>query len=203
VTSQGIVRGIARETGVRLRPSFDADVLAAAQRGEAWACRAFVREHQDAVFALAWRILGRAGRGGQAEDVAQEAFVRALRSLPRFDPAGVAKLSTWVLTIATRTIIDELRRRSTRHESLDAVAGELVDPARPDIDIEHQRLGRAIADAVDGLGPEVRAAFVLRAYHDLSYPEIAAALGVDIGTVKSRLFRARQALQARLHGGGW
>jgi RNA polymerase sigma-70 factor (ECF subfamily) len=188
---------------VRLSPSFDADVLAAAQRGEPWACRAFVREHQDSVFALAWRILGRAGRSGQAEDVAQEAFARALRSLPRFDPSGVAKLSTWVLTIATRTIIDELRRRSTRHEPLDAVAGDLVDPSRPDVDVEQRRLGRAIADAVDGLGHEVRAAFVLRAYHDLSYHEIAAALGVDIGTVKSRLFRARQALQARLHGGGW
>jgi len=197
------VRGFARETGVRLSPSFDADVLAAAQRGEPWACRAFVRAHQDAVFALAWRILGRAGRGGQAEDVAQEAFARALRSLPRFDPTGVAKLSTWVLTIATRTVIDELRRRPTRHEPLDAVAGELVDPARPDVDAEQRRLARAIADAVDELGPEVRAAFVLRAYHDLSYPEIAAALGIDIGTVKSRLFRARQALQARLNGGGW
>ncbi len=197
------MRGIARETGVRLVPTFDPDVLAAAQRGDAWACRAFVREHQQAVFALAWRMLGSAGRRGQAEDVAQEALTRALRSLPRFDPSGAAKLSTWVLTIATRTVIDELRRRRSDHEPLDDVASELVDPAQPDLDFEQRRLGRAIAEAVDALGPEVRAAFVLRAYHDLSYPEIAAALGVDIGTVKSRLFRARQALQARLHGGGW
>jgi RNA polymerase sigma-70 factor (ECF subfamily) len=186
-----------------LEPSFDADVLAAAQRGDPWACRAFVRKHQEIVFALVWRMLGRAGRRGQAEDVAQEALTRALRALPRFAPEGRAKLSTWVLTIATRTVIDELRRRRADHERLEDFELELVDPARPDTSVEQERLGRAIADAVESLGPEVRAAFVLRAYHELSYPEIAAALGVDIGTVKSRLFRARQALQARLHGGGW
>jgi len=186
---------------VRLEPSFDGDVLAAAQRGDAWACRRFVLEHQQAVFALVWRMLGPAGRRGQAEDVTQDALVRALRALPRFDPLGRAKLSTWVLTIATRTAIDELRRRQADHAPLEDI--ELVDAERPDTTVEQARLGRAIADAVGELGPEVRAAFVLRAYHDLSYPEIANALGVDIGTVKSRLFRARQALQARLHGGGW
>jgi RNA polymerase sigma-70 factor, ECF subfamily len=180
-----------------LRPDdVDVETIAAAQRGDRVACRRLVLRHQRAVHSLLWRMLGSAARRSIVEELTQEAFMRAFRSLPRFDPHGPAKLSTWLLTIATRTAIDELRRPRAPLTELAVVADDEL--ARPDATAERRSLGRAIARAVDGLGPELRATFILRGYHDLSYPEIADALGVDIGTVKSRLYRARQALQGAL-----
>ena len=76
--------------------------------------------------------------------------------------------------------------------------GELSLGQRPDERSERASTGRAIARAVGTLSPEVRAAFVLRAYHELSYLEIARELEIEVGTVKSRLWRAKAALQAHL-----
>ena len=166
-----------------------------AQRGDAAACRELVATHQRAVHSLLWRMLGTQARRPLVEDLTQEAFFRAFRSLPRFDVDGPAKLSTWLLSIATRTAIDELRRPRLQVATLSVVPD---DAARPDAAAERRSLGRAIARAVDGLAPVLRATFILRAYHDLTYPEIADALEVDVGTVKSRLHRARGALRAEL-----
>jgi RNA polymerase sigma-70 factor, ECF subfamily len=174
------------------------DTIVAAQRGDPSACRAIVASHQRSVHALVWRMLGVRGRPDLVEDLVQEAFLRIFRALPRFAPSGRAKFSTWLLTIVTRTAIDELRRpfivRGPQPESL---ASPTETPAEAS---ERASTGRAIARAVEGLGPEIRATFVLRAYHDLSHAEIAEALRVDVGTVKSRLWRARQALQRELEG---
>lgn len=180
-------------------PSLDAATLAAARRGDAWAQRSFVVAFQRSVFQLVARLLGRAGRSGWAEDVAQDALVRSLRALPGFDPHGAAKLSTWVLTIATRAAIDHLRRTGPEIAPLDEARDEVAQTRdSPEIDLDRRAVGAAIATALDTLAPEIRAAFVLRAYHELSYPEIAQALAIDLGTVKSRLWRARAALQIRL-----
>ena len=179
-------------------PEPDGATLAAAARGDAAACRAVVERYQRSVYALAWRMLASSGRRSLAEDLTQEAFLRVFRSLPRFDPAGPARLSTWILKIATRTVIDELRRVRPLFTPLDGYGSEAPRADRPDVHAEHASLGRAIARAADLLSPEVRATFVLRAYHDLSYPEIADTLEVDVGTVKSRLWRARRALQQQL-----
>src|SRR5215470_592892 len=86
--------------------------LARAQRGEAAAWRALVEHYQRAVFALLSRMLAPSGRAALVEDLAQETFLRAFRALPAFDRGGRARLSTWILTIATRLGIDELRRRA-------------------------------------------------------------------------------------------
>lgn len=174
----------------------DAATLLAAQGGDATACRRLFVAHQRAVHNLVWRMLGSHARRPVVEELVQEAFMRAFRSLPRFEHDGRAKFSTWLLSIATRTAIDELRRpRAPMHELVVIVDDER---RRPDAAAERASLGRAIARAVDRLGPELRATFILRGYHDLSYPEIADALGVDVGTVKSRLHRARRALQEAL-----
>lgn len=178
-------------------PSLDAATLAAARRGESWAQRSFVVAFQTPVFQLVARVLGRAGRSGWTEDVSQDALVRALRSLPGFSEHGPAKLSTWVLTIATRAAIDHLRRVGPETTELDP--DDTVHRVEsPEIDLDRRAVGEAIARALETLAPEIRAAFVLRAYHELSYPEIAEALAIDLGTVKSRLWRARAALQIRL-----
>lgn len=176
------------------------DALAAAQRGDRWARRALVQTYQGRVHALTWRLLAGAGRRHeQAEDLVQDAFLRVFRALPRFSPVGPARLSTWILSIATRAVVDELRRRRPVEAPLSVVEDELAGGERPDVHSEQRSVGRAIESAVASLSPEVRAAFVLRAYHDLAYAEIAEALEVGVGTVKSRLWRARAALQEHLH----
>lgn len=174
----------------------DTTTLAAVRRGEPWAQRAFVLHHQALVHRLCWRMLDPAGRTSIAEDVAQDAMVRIVRALPGFDERGPAKLTTWVLRIATRAAIDELRRRPPPVAVLD----DLVLPSddRADLVAERRAIATAIARAIESLSPEFRAAFVLRAYHDLDYAEIAAMLDVDVGTIKSRLSRARAALRERL-----
>src|SRR5215468_7792645 len=180
--------------GARASEPFDELTLRRAQRGDEAAWRALIEKHQAAVHAVIWRLL--AGRQlHRVEDLVQETFVRVLRALPGFDPAGPATLSTWILTIATRLALNELRR--PEHAALtDEPPGARSD--RADAGAERRRLAAAIQAAVATLPDHQRAVFVLREYHDLDYDEIAAVLDVDLGTVKSRLSRARCALRARL-----
>jgi RNA polymerase sigma-70 factor (ECF subfamily) len=185
--------GLALMTEEPRRRELDELTLKRAQRGEPEALKAFVVAHQRAVFGLLSRMLGRAHR---VEDLAQETFLRAIKALPHFrsqQAGGTARLSTWVLTIATRLALDELRAR--KHEPLPAV---LPDPRRTDESIERKAIARRIEEALDELGPQFRAAFVLRELHELDYEEIAEALACDVGTVKSRLARARERLRGLL-----
>ena len=93
--------------------SFDEVTLRRAQRGDERAWRDLIDRFQQPVHALIWRLL--AGRAQhRAADLTQETFVRVLRALPRFDPSGPASLSTWILTIATRLTLNELRRPDQR-----------------------------------------------------------------------------------------
>jgi len=163
-----------------------------AQLGDQRAWRDLIARYQQPVHALIWRLL--AGRARhRVEDLVQETFVRVLRALPRFELAGPATLQTWILTIATRLALNELRRPEPA--SLDA---EPAAPERTDTDAERARLGAAIARGVATLPDAQRAVLVLREYHDLDYAQIADVLELDVGTVKSRLSRARTALRAAL-----
>jgi RNA polymerase sigma-70 factor (ECF subfamily) len=176
----------------RVAEPFDELTLRRAQRGEERAWRDLVERHQHAIHGLIWRLL--AGRARhRVEDLTQETFVRVLRALPTFDPAGPASLSTWMLTIAARLALNELRRPEP-----EALAVEPPAPERTDAGTERRRLGAAIADGVAALPDTQRAVFVLREYHELEYQDIATALEIDLGTVKSRLARARAALRAHL-----
>ena len=170
----------------------DEVTLKRAQLGESAACTALVRRYQERVGALVSRMLTPSGRGAAIEDVAQETFLRVFRALPDWDPRGSARLSTWILTVATRAAIDELRRRPSITAPIDA------DSSAPAPPVELRSLARAIERALGELVPEFRAVFVLREFHELSYEEIAAALDIDIGTVKSRLSRARAGLRVAL-----
>lgn len=168
--------------------------LARAQRGDPAAWRALVGHHQGAVFALLGRLLG-GGRRATIEDLAQDTFLAVFRQLPAFQSAGPARLSTWILTIASRRAIDELRRRPASAVAAEdvAVRGDRADDA-----LDRRRIAAAIDRALADLSPEYRAAFVLRELHGLEYADIARALEIDLGTVKSRLARARAALRAAL-----
>jgi RNA polymerase sigma-70 factor (ECF subfamily) len=171
----------------------DEVTLARARRGDSSALGALVRHYQRAVYALVARLL--VGRGaGARDDVAQETFIRVCRGLPRFDPGGGARLSTWILTVATRTCLNAIRdgkRAATPEADLDPG----VAPDDPERTAAERELGRRVEVAMAGLPEEMRAVLVLRAYHDFDYDQIAAAVGTEIGTVKSRLARARAALR--------
>ena len=180
-----------------VRPATELDdvTVRRAARGDADAARALVERYQERVFALTSRMLSGRGRA-TVEDIAQDTFLAVFRQLPTFDPAGTASLSTWILTIAARRAIDEVRRqRPVLFAELDS---ERTSEDRTDDRTHRRELAAAIEGALRELSPELRAAFLLREYHGLEYVEIAAALAIDLGTVKSRLSRARAGLRARL-----
>jgi RNA polymerase sigma-70 factor (ECF subfamily) len=187
----------------RARPASAAELdeltIARAQRGDASARRALVERYQRPVFALLSRMLrGRESRA-LVEDMAQETFLRVFRALPTYKRNGSARLSTWILTIASNRAIDELRRKRPRLPS-DAPNLERIAAASHSAqeEIEGRALARVLQHAIDNLTPEYRAAFLLRVFHDMKYSEISTALSVDLGTVKSRISRARTALRRAL-----
>jgi RNA polymerase sigma-70 factor (ECF subfamily) len=182
------------------RIDLDELTLARARRGDRHAFRALVERYERPVFALLGRMLFAAGRESLVEDLAQETFVRVFRGLSTFGADGRHNLSAWILTIAARLAIDELRRQKARPEPFDARALLVAAPTSTDEPSQRRRVADAIARAVDALGPEYRAAFLLREVHDMDYESIAEALRVDVGTVKSRLSRARAALRRALQG---
>lgn len=168
-------------------------LLVRCQTGEPAALRAFVEHHQRAVFALLSRIVG---RSPEVEDLAQETFLRALRALPSFDIGGAARLSTWLLTIATRLALDVCRKRARRQRWF--LPGEVVSASTPEHEMQLSELRCAIASAVGELPVDQRAAFVLAEFHGFALADIATALQVPTSTVKTRLFRARAKLSRAL-----
>jgi RNA polymerase sigma-70 factor (ECF subfamily) len=138
------------------------------------------------------------GSGAEAEEVAQEVFLRAYRSIGEF--RGDAKLSTWLYRITSRLCLNRLaggdRRRERRGEDVLARlrSGE-PDPAHQ---VERSELEHALQRAVAELPEDRRIVVVLRDFEGLSYEEIAATLGLELGTVRSRLHRARADLKDKL-----
>lgn len=173
-------------------------VVERARAGDTEAFRALVLHHQEAVHALLYRLLAPSGREGLVEDCTQEAFLRVYRGLPSFVPGGPAKLSTWILTIATRLALNELRRPTLVVPVAELSTLPVEGSQRADSLAERRALGNAIREALGRLPPEQRAVLVLRELHGLDYAEMAEALGLDLGTVKSRLSRARAAMRAAL-----
>lgn len=158
------------------------------------AFHAFVVKHQRAVFALLSRMLG---RGAHVEDLAQETFLRAHRALPTFDPNGPAKVSTWLLTIATRLALDERKRR---RPEIVADADPEAAPAQgtPFHDRQRSELRSALEAAARALPDDQCAALVLSEVQGLTLAEIAMVLGVPEGTVKTKVFRAREKMKDSL-----
>jgi RNA polymerase sigma-70 factor (ECF subfamily) len=179
------------------RAELDDLTLARAQRGEESAWRALVERYQRPVFALLSRMLSPVARRDLVEDLAQETFLRAFRALASFDRAAAGRLSSWLLTIATRLALDELRQRRAPLEPLEPVHFQAAGPVGPDRRLLAARLTRAI----EGLSLDHRAVILLREVHGLDYEEIAAALAISVGTVRSRLSRARAELRQALGEG--
>lgn len=176
--------------------------VVAAQRGDQAACRAIVEALHRPVIATIFRFLG-PRFAHDVEDLAQEVFLKVFRALPRFEPAR-AKFTTWVYTFVRNHCYDVLKRRNVPTTSLSAGDDEpprdVADRRElvPVADAENQELGRRIGEALAGLGEDQRMVFVLREYEGLDYGEIAEVTGTSEGTVKSRLFRAKETLRQKL-----
>lgn len=156
-----------------------------------------VLEYERAVYNLTYRMLGDTV---EAEDAAQEAFLRAYRNLDRYDSSRSFK--TWVLSIASHYCIDVIRKRRLSWLSLDdflpgemmaAIEHRSVEDLAADGERDH-----TVQDMLKLLKPDERAIIILRYWNDLSYEEIAEMLNTNVGVVKSRLFRARQAFANRI-----
>ena len=186
----------------------EADLLAKARGGNLFAFEEIVKRYQRRVYATAYRIVR---RPDLADDVAQDAFLRAYEALDRFDLAR--PFGPWICRIAANLAINHVRSPEAREEGLPEGHGET--PA-PNEDPLTQVLGgeaqSVLESALGSLPAEQRAVFSLRVFDELSYREIADALGIQIGTVMSRLSRARERLRevllpylgsaARRAGGG-
>ena len=157
-------------------------LLQAATRGDRAALAAFVRRTQAEV----WRFVAHLVDPASADDLTQEVFLRALAAAPRF--RGEASARTWLLSIARRTAADEIRRRQRRRRLPDRPPRDEVDPAGQ----------LALTDLLTALRPERREAFVLTQVLGLSYAEAAEACQVPVGTIRSRVSRARGDLLAML-----
>ena len=178
----------------------DATLVDAARTGNTEAFETLVRHYQTRMVNFALAIVQDVG---EAEDVAQETFLRAYRSLARF--RGESSFKTWLYTIATNTARSTLDRRSRRErvsrQSLDDERLGLAADQVPDglSDAESTLVRRqAIDQALAMLSDEFRVAVVLRDVEGLDYKEIARVTGAPVGTVESRIFRARQRLRMLL-----
>ena len=154
-----------------------------------------VREHSARVYRLAYRLTG---NQHDAEDLTQDVFIRVFRSLSTYTPGT---FEGWLHRITTNLFLDMVRRRQRiRFDALGDDAAERLsgrEPA-PDRLLADQQLDSDVQTALDSLPPDFRAAVVLCDIEGLSYEEIAATLGVKLGTVRSRIHRGRAQLRAAL-----
>jgi len=177
-------------------------LLLRAQKGDSAAFEDIVRANEAVVYRLALRQLG---NREDAEDAAQEVFLKAYTGLASF--RGDSKLSVWLYRITSNVCTDMLRRRrETVSLSQENEEGEPLELELPDERFdpaalaERKDLREHIGAALKALPPEPREVLLLRELGGASYDEIAAALDLDLGTVKSRIFRARKKLCALLDG---
>jgi RNA polymerase sigma-70 factor (ECF subfamily) len=170
-------------------------LVARLKAGEARAFEELVIAHQHRIYGVALRMLR---DSAEAEEVAQEVFVRAYRGIAAFK--GEAKLSTWLYAIASRLCLNRLGPGSRRLDRRgDEALNRLAEPgADPSADLERSEMESALQRAIAELPEERRIVVVLRDLEGLDYEEIAAALELPLGTVRSRLHRARMDLKDKL-----
>jgi len=186
----------------------DVDLVRLALAGRDTGARALIARYERPVFALVLRMVG---DREVAEELAQDTFVRALNRLDTYRTE--LKFSSWLFRIANNAAIDHLRRRTPDTISLDGDRGaasleaaaegaiQVADGGPSPLDaLEASELGETIAAAIAQLRPAYRACVQLRFIEDQSYEEIAVALDLPIGTVKTHLHRAKQELQGLLQG---
>lgn len=192
--------GRAQATSARhgLSAATDNELVARAQRGDGAAFDLLYSRYQHRVHSLVSRYLA---THEDAEDITQEAFIKAYRALPRF--RGASAFYTWLYRIAVNTAKNHLASRHQRVQTVDIdaeeadggeVAAALRDDSGPEDAFRQRELKSAIDAALAALPEDLRVALTLREFNGLSYAQIAEVLACPVGTVRSRIFRARAAL---------
>ena len=182
----------------------DADItlVKRVQGGERGAFDLLVRKYQHKVFGIISRYIS---NHAECQDVAQDTFLRAYRAIANF--RGESAFYTWLYTIATNTAKNHLVAQGRRPPADDIQiedaeyfegALRMKETSTPERELMRQEIERAVTAAVDGLPEELRMAISLREVDGLSYEEIAQAMDCPIGTVRSRIFRAREAIDVKL-----
>lgn len=173
----------------------DRELVERAKKGDQGVFEQLVLDNQNRVYSLALRLVN---DREEAADLSQEAFVRAWQGLQSFQ--GESSFATWIYRLTTNLCIDWLRRQKRREGvepavSLDDEESGWAEPADRDSDphllLERSERGKALARGLEKLPDWQRQALVLRELSGLSYQEIAGELDIDLGTVKSRIARAR------------
>jgi RNA polymerase sigma-70 factor, ECF subfamily len=182
----------------------DLSLVRRVQRGDKGAFDALVLKYQHKLVKLVMRYVR---NPAEAEDIAQEAFIKAYRALPQF--RGDSAFYTWLYRIAINTaknavvsrdrspIEYNLDRGNTNDESYD-MQGRMKDSETPEGLVLTDEIRSTVNAAIEALPEDLRTAIVLRELEGLSYEEIAAAMACPVGTVRSRIFRAREAIDRRL-----
>lgn len=183
------------------------DLVSRARDGDPDAFAGLVMAHESQVYNLALRMTG---NPDDAAELTQEAFLNAWRGLPRFQ--GGSAFSTWLYRLTTNACIDFLRKEKRRRAlSLTVPETEGVpgrefqipdEKALPEEALDRREQRRAVSEGLCKLSPEHRQVLVLREINGLTYLEISRVLGVEEGTVKSRIARARLALRKILEKNG-
>ena len=176
----------------------EARIIRAVLDGETNQFEHLIRAYEKQIYSLCLRTLG---EPQDAMDAAQEAFFRAYRGLVGF--RGESKFSVWLYRLASNVCMDMLRKRSRSQtvsltEEEDAVLDIPDERFCPQTELEKKQLRQTVRQGLQRLDPEFRQVLVLREISGLSYDEIARVTGMEPGTVKSRIFRARKKLAAIL-----
>ena len=182
--------------------TLDRDLVARVQRGDMAAFDLLVRKYQNRVAAVISRYVH---DFSEVQDVAQETFVRAWRAIDGF--RGDAQFSTWLHRIAVNTAKNHLVSMGRRPPTDDIEVSDaeqfesalrLRDNDTPERELMRHEMEQTVLRAVEGLPPELREAITLREVDGLSYEDIAQRMDCPIGTVRSRIFRAREAIDDQL-----
>lgn len=186
----------------KVSQSLDQDLVERVQRGDTAAFDLLVRKYQHRVAAIISRYIR---DWSEVQDVAQDTFIRAYRAIRSF--RGDAQFSTWLHRIAVNTAKNHLSSHNRRPpgddiELEDAEQFEsglrLRDNDTPERELMRQQLEQTVLAAVEALPPDLRDAITFREVEGMSYEEIAERMGCPIGTVRSRIFRAREVIDARM-----
>lgn len=179
-------------------PAADLDLVQSCRNGDEDAWRELVRRYARRVYAVAYRFTARTD---EAEDLTQDVFVRVYQSLDRFRE-GEGSFPTWLMTVARNQCIDQYRRRREerlrRSEDALALDERPGEGASPLDGVERRERAELLRSGLRSLPPDLREPLVLCDLRGLAYEDIASTLGLPLGTVKSRINRARLELARRL-----
>ena len=184
------------------KDSVDKQLVERVRRGDKRAFDLLILKYQHKIISIVGRYLG---DRNDVQDVSQETFIKAYRALPNF--RGESAFYTWLYRIAINTAKNHLVSKSRRPPNIDIDIDDgefqdnsavLRDNKSPEASLATKQMEEVIFRAIENLPPELRVAVTLREFEGLSYEEIARMMECPVGTVRSRIFRAREAIEQKI-----